>query len=286
MLDSANKMRMNLKELFPFFEAFLAKKLTLHKGAYFEIPESLRKFWKPRLYGQTFWENHPNSSTNYNRKRAAYVLKTFLCDDLTPVKLEIAEHPGDDRHATDPSCMSCHYKLDPLAGFFRNHGVIGTNFDGAGHFFFDDGKRIAGEALTKYLSSWNFPDSQDLNHGLNVGLIRSSTDPSKNSYGSTLDDLGRLVAQDPRTFMCKTQRLADYFIGGGLTHDRKWLEGLANTIQSAPKATNGAAVKSVIKSLLLSKAFATDDPTEGVCYDRAAVKEGSANLDCVVSSTL
>lgn len=86
--------------------------------------------------------------------------------------------------------------------------------------------------------------------------------------------------------MCKTQRLADYFIGGGLTHDRKWLEGLANTIQSAPKATNGAAVKTVIKRLLLSKAFATDDPTEGVCYDRAGVREGSANLDCVVSSTL
>jgi hypothetical protein len=57
-------------------------------------------------------------------------------------------------------------------------------------------------------------------------------------------------------------------------------------MQSAPKTTNGGAVKTVIKNLLLSKAFTADDPVEGVCYDRAAAKASDSKLDCLVSSTL
>lgn len=283
---NAVKLRGITKEIFKFLEDYLSRKLVLIRATYFELPEALRGVWKSPLFGETFWSNHPNSSTNYNRRRAAYVLKTFFCDDLTPVNLEIAKHPGDDRHASDPSCMACHYKLDPLAGFFRPYGVAGIRFDGAKDFFFDDLKRISGMELDKYMSSWDFPGKKGPNNGLNVGLVRSSTDQSKNSYGSTLEDMGRLIASDPRTFVCKTQRLADYFIGSGLTYDRTWIEQLASKIQSAPKASNGKAIKEVIKGLLLSKSFMVEDPEDGVCYDRPSLRQGQSNLDCLVSSTL
>ena len=36
-----------------------------------------------------------NSSTNFNRKRSAYVLKRFFCDDLIPIGFETPqEHVG------------------------------------------------------------------------------------------------------------------------------------------------------------------------------------------------
>ncbi len=75
-----------------------------------------------------------NSSTNYNRKRAAYVLKRFFCDDLNPVGFEDpAEHIGG-AHGSQTSCYACHYKLDPMAGFFRNHGALVWRFlELAGH---------------------------------------------------------------------------------------------------------------------------------------------------------
>lgn len=280
------KLRSTVGPLFQFIDDFLAKRLKLRHETYFEVPESLEGVWKKRLYGDTFWTNHLNSSTNYNRRRAAYILKTFFCDDLTPVKLEIAKNPGDNRHASDPSCMACHYKLDPLAGFFRFHGASGIKFDASQDFYFDDLKKISGQELEAYLETWDFPGKNGPNQGLNVGLIRSATDPSKNSYGSTLEDLGRLVAKDPRTYLCQTQRLADYFIGGGITYDPKWLEQLSSQISATPLSSNGNAVKGVIKSLLLSKSFMTGDPVEGVCYDRASGTDPQSKLDCLVESTL
>ncbi len=101
------------------------------------------------------WRNLPNSSTNGNRKRAAYVLKRFFCDDLNPLGTLAPDHPNpDDRHASDPSCQACHYKLDPMAGFFRNHGVIGLDFANTGSISFDDG---VSRNLDEYTEAWRDP---------------------------------------------------------------------------------------------------------------------------------
>ncbi|MCX6129866.1 MAG: hypothetical protein NTX25_12505, partial [Proteobacteria bacterium] len=64
-----------------------------------------------------FWLSLKNSSTNENRRRASYVLKRFFCDDLTPINVVSPKlHAGTNRHASEPSCQACHYKLDPMAG--------------------------------------------------------------------------------------------------------------------------------------------------------------------------
>src|SRR5262249_26998450 len=72
-----------------------------------------------------------NSSTNMNRKRGAYVLKRFFCDDLTPVGFESPKEHVTGVHGSDTTCFNCHYKLDPMAGFFRNYGASFFNYSKA-----------------------------------------------------------------------------------------------------------------------------------------------------------
>ncbi len=275
-----------IKSAFGFMEQILTSKAPMMDSGVVKIPANLEINPTSNIFSQTFWQSHPNSSTNFNRKRAAYVFKTFFCDDLTPVKLEVAANPGDTRHGTDASCAACHYKLDPMAGFFRSYGVIGFNFGTQPQsFIFDDAKVIQGDELKKYWASWDFPAKKGPNQGLNIGMVRSATNLTSNTYGNGLEDFGKLLASDRRTYTCTTQRLAEYFLGKGSTLDRQWIEEQAQIIQRAPAVTSGKAVQQVIKNLLMSRTFSQQNPVEGTCYDRSS-KSGPSSLDCQVASTL
>src|SRR5262249_26777289 len=60
---------------------------------------SVSAFFAPLTW---FWQSLPNSSTNFDRKRASYMLKRFFCDDLTPINILAPEgHGGKDRHASE-----------------------------------------------------------------------------------------------------------------------------------------------------------------------------------------
>lgn len=97
-----------------------------------------------------FANRYTNSSTNKNRRRAAAVFRIFLCDPMRPAvdvdqgelagifdlafgKEQVAaeQHKtavGADQHGTDPKCMTCHYKLDPMGRFFSAMGsALGPN---------------------------------------------------------------------------------------------------------------------------------------------------------------
>jgi len=90
-----------------------------------------------------FFQRYPTTKVNKNRKRAAAVFRIFLCDDLKPVILpskgedeellnlglgrqkpmKVTER-AEKRHASDPACQSCHYKLDPLASTFQTSSNV------------------------------------------------------------------------------------------------------------------------------------------------------------------
>lgn len=91
-----------------------------------------------------------NSSTNLNRKRAAYMLKRFFCDDLTPVGVDNPQEHVSGPHGTDTSCYACHYKLDPMAGFFRNYGSYFYDYSRSSEIIFDD---LASTNRRRYESS-------------------------------------------------------------------------------------------------------------------------------------
>ncbi len=61
------------------------------------------------FFHKYFLDRYRNSSTNFNRKRAAKVLNTFFCDNLVPIQLPSSTPHGDSSlHASDPACQACH----------------------------------------------------------------------------------------------------------------------------------------------------------------------------------
>ena len=230
-----------------------------------------------------FWTPLTNSSTNYNRKRAAYMLRTYFCDDLTPINIAAPDptaHAGN-QHASDPGCQSCHYKLDPMAGFFRYRGLQGQNFEGKPTLVFDDRASVADDKLTSYMDSWRAPAGS--NREWNVGYVRSPNphDAARNAYGSSLDDLAAIIRSAPETKQCLVKRMASYFLGDNQAYDGAWLAGLTAKF-NAPAASSSTAFKDVVATLVQSNTFSEPDPSPDQCYDFAADAPAST-LPCTVA---
>lgn len=217
----------------------------------------------------TFWQFLPNSSTNYNRRRAAHILKTYFCDDLTPINIALPQSHSGNKHADDPGCAACHYKLDPMAGFFRYNGVAGMSFEKFDFLIFDDAAQINASQLDDYLGSWRAPS--DAGREWNVGYIRSPKKTQLNSYGESLRDLAQIIRDSKEVRQCLTRRMAEYFLGKEQVFDGEWINSLAMKFdQAAASPDPGAssrAFKEVAKDLVLSTTFSTPDPEATQCYD-------------------
>lgn len=133
--------------------ATVAADLTGHPNAsgVFSTPRFLTRFW--------------NSSLNQGRKRAAAVFRVMICDSLFPA-LERRSQALEEtrtalglgresdkgahgslittvnRHATDPACIRCHERLDPLAWSMRGLevGLSARAFPGRVRFYDESGK--------------------------------------------------------------------------------------------------------------------------------------------------
>lgn len=224
-----------------------------------------------------------NSSTNYNRKRAAYVLKRYLCDDLTPIEVENPSAHAGDVHGTNPSCFACHYKLDPMAGFFRYYGGNFTKFSDDSMISFDDNFSMP---IAKYLTSWQ--NGTDKNHPLNVGYIRSTESTASNFYGSSLDDLFNFLKVAPEARRCLVKRVYEYTVSPEQTLDGQELDYLTDIFNKVT-ATSGsiAGLKTIFKTVALGHAFSTQNADHDTCYDLRANATPSTNgVPCKVSSIL
>lgn len=235
------------------------------------------------------WASLPNSSTNMNRRRAAYMLKTYFCDDLTPLNIVAPSSHTGNKHASDSGCAACHYKLDPMAAFFRNRGATGIEFkEEDGIFLHDDLLRRRGDEYTQYLSNWLAPEGS--HRKWNAAYIRSANRENLNSYGESLDDLFHIIRGARETKVCLTKRMAEYVLGPTQVYDGGWINALAENFQKAaasdaPPGASSVAFKQVMKSLVLSKSFSTRDPELGQCYDFAPGAKTSS-LPCAVASII
>lgn len=107
----------------------------------------------PRIAGvvttSRFSGRYTTTGINKNRRRAAAIFRTFLCDSMVPSissnsdrthefnnvafaeKFQVTENEikagvtasANARHGSDPQCAACHYKLDPLGRAFQAMGV-------------------------------------------------------------------------------------------------------------------------------------------------------------------
>lgn len=222
-----------------------------------------------------------NSSTNYNRKRAAYVLRRFFCDDLNPVGFEDpAEHVGG-AHGSKTSCYACHYKLDPMAGFFRNHGALFSDSSASPDIVFDD---LASVDRKTYQSTWRAPEGAGRNW--EVGYIRSPRWKEQNNYGETVADLSKIIRNAPEAKRCLMKRLTEYVIGENQTMDGAYLNKLTETFEKDAAANSSAAFKNAMVRILETETYQTRNPDPRQCYDYAPGTTAEDRPPCRVAYIL
>lgn len=232
--------------------------------------------------GLTFAFALSNSSTNYNRKRAAYVLKHYFCDDLTPINVE---DPGDhakDAHGKQSSCYACHYKLDPMAGFFRNYGALFTDFSQSPFITFDD---MAKKNRSEYEEAWKAEPGSG--RTWNVGYIRSPSRAELNTYGENFVDLFSIIRTAPEVKTCLIRRTFEFFNHENQLIDPGYLDYLSKEFSNtALKFSSAEAMRNTIKMVLLGNTFLVRDPEVNECYDLAPGQSLEGRTPCKVNFIL
>jgi hypothetical protein len=223
----------------------------------------------------------PNSTTNLNRKRAAFILKRYFCDDLNPIGVQIPNSHSDDQHGSDPSCYSCHFKLDPMAGFFRNLGIYFFDYSQREKIIFSDETRLNRET---YLNNWKNPPGSP--RVWNVGYIRSSVKEDLNAYGESISDLERILSEAREVKECFVRRAYQYFVDENQMVSPAFIENLtAKFIEESKAEHSAAAFEKLAQRLLSSQGFRASNRISNQCYDRAPGENPNLNLSCEVAST-
>ncbi|HEX4925120.1 MAG TPA: hypothetical protein VFV50_13590 [Bdellovibrionales bacterium] len=226
------------------------------------------------------WAKIDNSTTNYNRRRAAFFLKRFFCDDLTPVNVALPSAHVTGRHGSEPSCMACHYKLDPMAGFFKDVSHLGVFYGTASHHHvkFSDGPT---QLHNRYVTEWRAPESAP--RPWLVGYIRSMELENENTYGEALPDLFRIIQTAPEVKACLTRRVYEYALGEGRSVDASYLSYLERAFSEEAKVNSARAFKMLLTRIVLSGAFAHPNPDPNECYDYAPGVNPQARPPCQVA---
>jgi hypothetical protein len=222
-----------------------------------------------------------NSSTNFNRKRGAYVLKRFFCDDLTPVGFDTPKEHVAGAHGSDTTCYACHYKLDPMAGFFRNLGADFYNYGRALMVVFDDD---ANSDRTKYETNWAAAPGSP--RKWNVGYIRSPRWEDANAYGNGVGDLSRIMRASPEPKRCLMKRLYQYLVAEDQAIDGAYLDALTRKFEAEAAVNSSTAMKNAIVRIVSSNAYRKQDADPRRCYDRAPRAKSEGAPPCSVAYIL
>ena len=222
-----------------------------------------------------------NSSTNFNRKRSAYVLKRFFCDDLTPVGFEDPQEHVAGAHGSDTSCFACHYKLDPMAGFFRGLGAQFYDYSRERTIIFDD---LADDSRSRYEATWRARKGAD--RKWNIGYVRSPRWENQNSYGETLGDLSRIIRDAPEPKRCLMKRLFEYMTAENQTIDGGYLDHLTQSFEKEAAVSSSAAMKNAIVRIARSQTYHERNAEPQHCYDHAPDAKVAKGPPCRVAYIL
>jgi hypothetical protein len=279
-------LKNNFEGYIPFFKTLKELSQIYDPGSYqpqtildlISVPESLVS---PRLVYQNpnIAFTIPNSSTNRNRKRSSYILKHFFCDDLTPVNVELpSEH--SDIHGNNPACFACHYKLDPMAGFFKDLGFVFTDFSQSDEILFDDGKQVE---KNEYQKPWLKANGSPL---WNIGYIQSTHNDQLNTYGETIEDLHTILKTSPEVKKCFVKRALQYATDPAQVFDPGYIEKLTQTYLQEEKTSPQMAFKNLFKQIALSKTFQKNNRDPNLCYDLKPGVSEKNRPPCEVASIL
>ncbi len=221
----------------------------------------------------------PNSSTNRNRRRSAYILKHFFCDDLTPINVE-APSGHTDVHGQNPSCYACHYKLDPMAGFFKDLGTFFNDFSESDTITFDDNKTVDRKDYQKY---WLKPNSND---EWNIGYIQSTQFNDLNLYGENLEDLHQILKTSPEVKKCFVKKALEYATDTSQVFDPGFIDDLTKKFIEQEQTSPREAFKNLFRQIALSKTFQKNNRDPDLCYDLKPGAVSKGRPPCEVASVL
>lgn len=222
-----------------------------------------------------------NSSTNFNRKRAAFILSRFFCDDLTPIGVEDGGLSTDHGHGSAPSCVACHHRLDPMAGFFKDIGFSFENFSQKSQITFDDGTVLD---KSKYQNAWRAYPTE--NREWNIGYIRSTKETWRNSYGIDLHDLFEIIRTAPEVKRCLVKRLFEYMVADNQAIDGGYLDFLTRQYTHTAQFNSSLAFKELVADIILGKSFLQTDLNPQECYDFAPGHQTGKSPPCRVNFLL
>ncbi len=221
----------------------------------------------------------PNSSTNFNRKRASYFLRRFFCDELTGIAVEDIPTHTADKHGSQPACYACHYKLDPMAGFFRNYGIFFADFGMNSSIVLDDRVTVKRDAYEQNWLEQTNPQARKFN----IGYVRSASSQALNTYGENIDDLYHMLRTLPEVRSCLVQRLFQYTNTEDQSVEGGYLKQVTEQFNKLAEVNSAQAFKQTLKTFLLGKTFNTQNPSPESCYDYSSNFDPENSPPCRIS---
>lgn len=189
------------------------------------------------LSSSEFFFRYRSAGANYHRGRANAISRALLCHDYlasdivvnTSIDLSDPEVVANAVVA-NPSCAGCHQTLDPLGSFlpgFRNNLTPGN--------------------VTTYPITNVYAPARERQW-------RNTTKRPPGYFGAAgekLDDLGKMIAADPRFARCAAQRFASYFTEQDLDAlPVAWVSELTDAF-----VASNLSAKALAKAVVLSKPF-------------------------------
>lgn len=238
-----------------------------------------------------------NSSTNMNRRRGAYFLRQFFCENLEPPpdvapaglkrahgsesRLLASKAVPNDPHSRDRSCLNCHARLDPMSGFFRDFGAFFGDYSKQTFLLFDDFVAVERE---KHTEAWLERDPST-GRKWRVGYIRSTENDALNGWGESPEDLMRLLRTAPEVKSCLARRLLEFYVSREQSFDPAFVRELGEDFAAAGGWDSNAAYKQLVSRVILSASYRQPNPIPGECYDRPSRGPHGA-LPCQVDAVV
>ena len=196
------------------------------------------------LSSTSVWNRYNADITNRNRARANFLARALLCADFLDREVSFdfalsaeALAQMETTAQTEPTCLSCHAALDPLAAFLGGYT-----------------ERSQEEPLEQYRQYSPYT----------AQWYAAWTSPAYYGHpGADLVDLGAMIAADPRFSTCAARRFAEGLLGGPADDD--WVQGLGDDLRGhdllirplLADITDGAAYRAPDERMLTTEQLAS-----------------------------
>jgi hypothetical protein len=207
------------------------------------------------------WWRYRSTASNANRKRANQASRILLCHDylVRPIDFDrdvdlLDEDAVQDAIRTNPGCVNCHVSLDPLAAYF--FGFWNHN---------EDSWLEAARYHPERESLWSsYLETAPAYYG----------DP-----GTTLADLARQIATDPRFPACAVEQAYEAF----LRRDVDLKDTDALTLHREAFLAGGLRYRALVKSVVSDPRYRAGDSDDPLVDAAGAVPLKLVTADLLAS---